>query len=391
MIIDRYLVNPILADLRDRKMVFLGGPRQVGKTTIASQLITKYFSGNAYFNWDNREDRKDIMRSGWPADVELILLDELHKYRKWKTFIKGEYDKYKDRLHFMLTGSAHLDIYRKGGDSLQGRYHYYRLHPFSVAELENVRNSFTPFNELDLPLTPSLQTMNALEQYGGFPEPFTKSNKRFMRRWHNEKVDRMFREDIQDVAVIRDLGSMKLLADILPERVGSLLSTNALREDLEMSFRAVSNWLDILEAFYYHFRIYPYTSKNIRSLKKEPKLYLWDWSEIEDESKRFENLIAEHLLKFTHFLYDREGYKAQLFFLRDLNKKEVDFLVTIKNKPWFAVETKLADTSIAPSLKLFKAKWQIPFCYQVIKKPGIDRIADTIRIVSADRFLSGLV
>jgi predicted AAA+ superfamily ATPase len=391
MIRNRYLVKTILADLKDKKMVFLGGPRQVGKTTLASQLITKHFSGNAYFNWDNREDRKDIMRPGWPGDVELVLLDELHKYKRWKTFIKGEYDKYKDRLNFMLTGSAHMDIYRKGGDSLQGRYHYFRLHPFSVAELENGQNSFIPFKELDLPVKYPSKTINTLDQYGGFPEPFVKSTMRFSRRWHIEKIDRMFREDIQDVSVIRDLGSMKLLADMLPERVGSLLSTNALREDLEVSFRAVARWLDILESFYYHFRIYPHTSKHIASLKKEPKLYLWDWSEVEDESKRFENLVAAHLLKFTHFLYDCEGYKAELSFLRDLNKKEVDFLVTVKNKPWFAVEVKRADTSVAPSLKIFKEKWKIPFCYQVIKKPKVDRMVGGIRVVSADRFLSGLV
>jgi predicted AAA+ superfamily ATPase len=388
---DRYLTSEIVSDLHAKKMVFLGGPRQVGKTTLASTLVASKFDRPAYFNWDNRQDRRQIMASAWPADADLIALDEIHKYRKWKGFIKGEYDKNKDRFRFILTGSSRMDVFRKGGDSLQGRYHFYRLHPFSAAELENRKNSFVPFKELSIPRDAASASFKDLMHFGGFPEPLTKQNDRVLRRWHNEKIERMFREDIQDIAIIRDIGSMKALSDLLPLRVGSLLSTNAIREDLDVSFRAAAHWLDVLETFYYHFRVYPFVSKAVLAIKKEPKLYLWDWSELSDEPVRFENLIASHLLKFTQYLHDFEGYKTNLYFLRDLAKREVDFLVTVDNRPWFAVEAKTGDAAPAPALALFKEKWKIPFCYQVVKASGVDTLSRGIRIVSADKFLLGLV
>jgi uncharacterized protein len=388
---NRYLTSEIAADLKEGKMVFVGGPRQVGKTTLANTLVASKFERPAYFNWDNRADRKQILACAWPAEADLIALDEIHKYRKWKTLIKGEYDKNKERFCFILTGSSRMDVFRKGGDSLQGRYHYYRLHPFSAAELENRKNTFVPFKELVLSGNTAKSACDDLLHFGGFPEPFTKQNDRVLRRWHNEKVDRMFREDIQDIAVVHDLGSMKALSDLLPGRVGSLLSTNAIREDLEVSFKAVAHWLDLLETFYYHYRIYPFVSKAIRSHKKEPKMYLWDWSEITDESIRFENMIASHLLKLIHYLFDFEGYRTDLYFLRDLTKREVDFLITVDYKPWFAVEVKTQATTPAPNLVLFKEKWEVPFCYQVVKASGIDSLSSGIRIVSADKFLPGLV
>lgn len=201
-----------------------------------------------------------------------------------------------------------------------------------------------------------------------------RQNTRLLRRWHNEKTERMFRDDIRDIEAIRDISNMKLLSDILPSKVGSLLSINAMREDLEVSFRAVSHWMDILETFCYHFRIYPFSAKKIRSLKKEPKLYLWDWSEVDDEAARFENLIASHLLKYVHFLVDYEGHKAELYYLRDVDKREVDFLVTIGGKPWFAVEVKLGDATLSPHISYFKERLSIPFVYQVVKKSGVDKI-----------------
>ncbi|MCX8070430.1 MAG: AAA family ATPase, partial [Thermodesulfovibrionales bacterium] len=349
MIKKRYLTDYVIDDLKD-KMVFIGGPRQVGKTTLCCKLIASAFNGQAYFNWDNRADRKLLLSASWPADVEILIFDEIHKYRQWKGFIKGEYDKMKDKFRFLITGSARLDIYRRGSDSLQGRYHYYRLHPFTLAEIEAIPFQSEVFKELPIGKDFYNETLNALDTFGGFPEPFTKQNKRSLRRWQNEKIERFFREDILDVMAIRDIGSMKVLSDILPSRVGSLLSLNSLREDIEVSHRAVSKWMDTLEAFYYHFRIYPYLSERYRSLKKEPKLYLWDWAEVEDESCRFENLIASHLLKFVNFITDYEGYKAELYYLRDVDKREVDFIVTIDSKPWFAVEAKLNDIRVSPQI-----------------------------------------
>lgn len=386
----RYLTPFIVEDLKT-KMVFVGGPRQVGKTTLCRSFIAASFRSPAYYNWDNRSDREVITASAWPDDAELLILDEIHKYRRWKGLVKGEYDKLKDTYKFLVTGSARLDLYRRGSDSLQGRYHYYRLHPFTLAELEGLTYKAPVLEELPMGRPFTQEALDSLEAFGGFPEPFMKQNSRHLRRWHNEKVERMFREDILDVQLIRDIGNMKLLSDILPLRAGSLLSTNSLREDLEVSFRAAAHWLNILEAFYYHFRVYPFTAKNIRSLKKEPKLYLWDWSEVKDEAARFENLIASHILKFVHFITDYEGYKAELHFLRDVDKREVDFLVTIDGKPWFAVEVKLNDTTLSPQLLYFKERLDIPYVYQVVKKAEVDRIEKGARIISAGKFLSCLV
>ena len=387
---DRYLTPFIVEDLRE-KMVFVGGPRQVGKTTLCRNFVATHFSNHAYFNWDNRTDRKAITASSWPGDTELLILDEIHKYRQWKGLIKGEYDKLKETYKFLVTGSARLDLYRRGGDSLQGRYHYYRLHPFTLAEVEGVAYVSSLQKELPIGKGGHQSALETLDAFGGFPEPFMKQNTRLLRRWHNEKTERMFREDIQDIEAIRDIGTMKLLSDILPSKVGSLLSINAMREDLEVSFRAVSHWMDILETFYYHFRIYPFSGKKIRALKKEPKLYLWDWSEVDDEAARFENLIASHLLKYVHFLIDYEGHKAELYYLRDVDKREVDFLVTIGGKPWFAVEVKLNDATLSPNIQYFKERLSIPFVYQVVKKSGVDKIEKGARIISAGKFLAGLV
>jgi predicted AAA+ superfamily ATPase len=390
MIKKRYLTEFVVEDLAE-KMVFIGGPRQVGKTTIARDLIAKQFNQSGYYNWDSKSDRRKIMQSNWPGNADLIIFDEIHKYKKWKSFVKGEYDTLKNKYHFLITGSARLDLYRKGGDSMLGRYHYYRLHPFSLAELIGKVTIPEVMKEIPIRLRREKETLKALDKFGGFPEPFLKQNTRVLRRWHNEKTERLFREDIRDVEQVRDIVSMQLLGDLLPEKTGSLLSINSLREDLEVSHRAVSSWLNILESFYYCFRIYPFVGKNFRSLKKEAKLYLWDWSEVENEAVRFENCVASHLLKLIHFLRDYEGYKANLYFLRSVEKKEVDFFVTIAEKPWFAVEAKMNDSNVSPHLFYFKEKLNIPFCYQIVKKGDVDSFIKGVRIVSADRFLAGLI
>jgi predicted AAA+ superfamily ATPase len=389
MLKERVLTPYIVNDLRE-KMVFIGGPRQVGKTTLCRHFVASHFKGSAYFNWDNRIDRKNILDAIWPGDIELLIFDEIHKYKTWKNLIKGEYDKLKDKYRFLVTGSARLDLYRRSGDSLQGRYHYYRLHPFSLAEAINRSNKIAVFQELPLPEQYFQDVIDVMDTYGGFPEPFTRQDKRNLRRWHNEKLERLLREDIRELEAIRDIGNMKLLSDILPTRVGSLLSINAIRGDLAVSHRALSHWLNVLETFYYQFRIYPFSAKKIRSLKKEPKLYLWDWSEVDDESARFENLIASHLLKFSHFLVDYEGYRVDIYFLRDVDKREVDFIVTVNNKPWFAVEVRLNEEQPSPHLLYFKERLNIPYVYQVLKKNKVDRLARDVRIVSASRFLAGL-
>lgn len=391
MIKKRYLTSPIVKDLK-KKMVFIGGPRQVGKTTFAKDIIGALYQNPSYYNWDFRQDRRDIINSAWPAEADLVILDEVHKYNKWKSMVKGAYDKQKEKLNIIVTGSARLDIFRRGGDSLQGRYHYYRLHPFSLAELFGIENHIEPGAAISFPgKSEAKAKLTDLFSWGGFPEPLLAKDETILRRWHNERIERLFREDVRDLTAIKDLSSMELLAGLLPEKAAGQLSLNALREDLEVSHRAVSNWINLLERFYYHFRIYPFTSRKIRSLKKEAKIYLWDWSEVKDDSKRFENLIASHLLKLIHFLHDSEGFDLGLYYLRDVDGREVDFLVTFEQKPWFAVEVKTQEISISKNLNYFNERLNIPFLFQVVKTSGFDKKIGDIRLISADKFLTGLI
>ena len=387
---DRYLDSLIKTNLSE-KMVFLGGPRQVGKTTMSKQIGLS-FKNTEYFNWDFIKKKKEFLDAKWSSETELIILDEFHKYSKWKNWIKGEFDMHKDYIKFLLTGSARLNVYRKGGDSLQGRYHYYRLHPFSFSELENnsVTTTREPGKELIFAKKNSNTTLESLLKFGGFPEPFLKQSEKFHRIWSGERIDRFFKEDIRELTLVQDLSSMQILSEILPERAGGVLSLNSLREDIQVSHRSINNWMNILEEFYYCFRVYPFQTKKYKALIKEPKLYLWDWSQISNDGARLENLVASHLLKFCNYLWDAEGYNCELFYLRDNEKREVDFLVTNAKKPWFAVEVKQGKEDIHRNLKYFNEKLSIPYCFQVSLNSKEDYKKENIRVMPIEKFLSAL-
>jgi predicted AAA+ superfamily ATPase len=387
----RYLAEPILSDLAE-KMVFLGGPRQVGKTTLALWLAREHYKGFDYLNWDNRDDRRRILRSEFRGGAELLVFDEVHKYKDWKNHLKGIFDVHKDRFRIIVTGSARLDIFRRGGDSLMGRYHYYRLHPFSLAEYLEMKSGLPPFEEIRIPgEDPDAEkALSSLLTLGGFPEPLLRGRERTLRRWQNERVERLVSEDIRDLQAIREIAMVHLLTGLIPGKVGSLFSINALREDLQVSHKTLSNWMEVLERFYYLFRMYPFTHSRIRSLKKESKVYLWDWSEVPDRAARLENLVAAHLLKLCHFLHDVEGYRADLYYLRDADGREVDFLVTVGEKPWFAVEVKSSYAYLSRNLTYFGSRLAIPQLFQIVGDGGIDLVKGGVRIVSADRFLRAL-
>jgi predicted AAA+ superfamily ATPase len=384
----RYLEPSVRQDLAE-KMVFIAGARQVGKTTLARRIMATSTS-SAYYNWDNRADRAEIRAARWPAGKALVVLDELHKWRAWKGWLKGEYDQHRERLRFLVTGSARLDIYRRGGDSLQGRYHHYRLHPFSVGEMTAPVTLPAPGAEIEVPARVRRETLEALVQFGGFPEPLLAGSTRTLRRWQRERFERFFREDVRDLESIRDLASLQLLADLLPERISAPLSLNALREDLEVSHRALTNWMEIFERLYYVFRLRPFTSTRVRALQKMPKAYLWDWSVVPSDGARFENLVASHLLKLCHLLHDRDGHDVDLHYLRDRTGREVDFLVTAGRKPWFAVEAKLSETRVDPALPYFRDRLRIPWVYQVVRDARRDVIDSGVRVVPAERFLAAL-
>lgn len=392
MAVARYLEAPAAADLA-HKMVLVAGPRQVGKTTLARRLL-EHAADGLYFSWDNRADRREIRAARWPGGRALVVLDELHKWRGWKSWLKGEFDKHRGTTSFLVTGSARLDLYRRGSDSLQGRYHHYRLHPLSYAELENAGREPTPPKPgatLEVPARAAAEPLRRLMALGGFPEPLLSGSERTHRRWQKERLERFFREDVRDLEALRDLSSIQVLADLLPERVGSPLSLNALREDLDASHRGVSHWVDVLERLYHLVRVRPHVSPRVRALRRMPKAYLWDWTLVEDRAARFENLVALHLLKLCHFLEDRDGYATDLRYLRDRDGREVDFLVTVAGKPWFAVEAKLKETRIDPSLVFFRERLSLRQCYQVVLEGNRDFVEDGVRCLPADRFLATLV
>lgn len=386
----RYLEPAIVADL-PAKMVFVAGPRQVGKTTLARRILYEAGEG-LYLSWDNRADRREIRAARWPGGGALVVLDELHKWRGWKGWLKGEFDQHRWRLRFLVTGSARLDVYRRGGDSLQGRYHHYRLHPFSLAEAEaRAVAPPTPGGELAVPTRGRPELLATLFEFGGFPEPFLAQSSRTLRRWQKDRLERFFREDVRDLEPIRDLASIQLLAELLPERVGSPLSLNALREDLQVSHGALTHWMDVLERLYHVFRVRPFAGTQARTLTKIPKAYLWDTSLVSGRAARFENLVGLHLLKLCHYLEDAEGHAVALHYLRDRDGREVDFLVTFGRKPWLAVEVKLAETRVDPALVYFRERLKIPFAYQVTLEGTRDFVEKGVRVLPASRFLAALV
>ncbi len=372
---ERYLAPFIRQDLT-RKMVFLGGPRQVGKTTLGLKILGGNEEHPAYFNFDKEQHRIRLLNADWPHE-KLILLDEIHKYKRWKSWLKGIYDTSKSRRNFLVTGSARLDIYRRGGDSLFGRFHYFRLHPLTVAELKQYNQSIH---------------FDQLTECGGFPEPYFQGSEKEARRWRRERKALVIRQDLRDLERVHDLTMIELLCERLPELVGNPLSIHALAQDLQVAHATVSNWIKMLERLYYCYRIYPFGSDRIRAVKKEAKLYLWDWAEIEEPGFRFENLVAGHLLKYCHFLEDTEGHMMDLRYLRDTDGREVDFVVLKNRKPLFAVECKLSDTKVTSAMFYFKARTNIPKFFLVHgKKDHFTKDDPTLESIGALEFLKEFV
>ncbi len=346
----RYLTPIIREDLPD-KMVFLGGPRQVGKTTLALSLIPDADESHpAYISWDVPASQRLLLAGGLPADQSLIILDEIHKYKLWRNLVKGFYDRHKSRTQFLITGSARLDHYRRGGDSLQGRYHYFRLHPLTLSELNR---------------RPQQSDFDALLRFGGFPEPFLKQDTRHWKRWQRERQSRVIQEDLINLEQVREISQLQLLAQLLPDRVGSVLSIANLRQDLSVAFETADKWITIFENLYFCFRIMPYGVPHLRAVKKERKLYLWDWSVCVNSSARFENMVASHLLKYCHLQEDTQGDDMSLRFLRDAAGREIDFVVLRNGKPQFAVECKSGGGKLSKNVSYFSTRTPIPLFYQV--------------------------
>ncbi len=367
----RRLEAQVAKDL-DRKMVFLGGPRQVGKTTLARRLLGKR---PGYLNWDIEEHREAILRRELPVN-DLWVFDELHKYRPWRNWLKGLYDGRREGQRILVTGSARLDLYRRGGDSLQGRYHYLRLLPLTVAELALDR----------------ADDFAQLLHLGGFPEPFFGGSEIDARRWSREYRTRLIRDDVATLEALQDLGSLEALVLRLPDLVGSPLSINALREDLQVSHKAVASWVQVLERLYAVFRLPPFGAPRLRAVKKEQKHYQFDWSLVRGDGPRFENLVALHLLKWAWFLEDTEGRDVELRFFRNSDGAEVDFVVVEDRQPVLLVECKWGDDEPSRALRALKARFPHAAAWQVSAVGKKDYVTpDGVRVAPAMKLLSDLV
>lgn len=368
---ERYLQKQVRADLQE-KMVFIAGPRQVGKTFMARRIIG---AEGRYLNWDVPEHREAILRRELPQSGGIVL-DEIHKYRSWRNYLKGLVDQPERELDILVVGSARLDLYRFGGDSLQGRYHFLRLHPFSAAELGLQRP----------------RELQDLLELGGFPEPFLSGSQTKARRWSRSYRSRILREEVASLEHILDLGNLELLAMRLPDLVGSPLSVNALREDLQVSHKTVSRWLQLLERLYFMFRLPPFGAPVIRAVKKEAKHYHYDWSQVADMPRRFENLVASHLLKWVHFQQDALGLNMELRYFRDVDGREVDFVVSEGRRPLRFIEAKWDDAPVSPALAYLKKKFPDAEALQLSAVGRKDFLsAEGIRVLPALTFLRGLV
>jgi hypothetical protein len=367
----RYLDAQVRRDLQ-RHMVFVAGARQVGKTTFARSLPG---ARAGYLNWDVAGDRERILTRRLPRGAFWVF-DELHKFRGWRNYLKGLWDGRPEGQEILVTGSARLDFYRFGGDSLQGRYHLLRLHPLSVAELG----------------VSSAADWRALRTLGGFPEPFFTGSAREAKRWSREHRNLLIRDELVSLERVDDIGRLELLALRLPDLVGAPLSINSLRGDLEVSHKTLVRWVTLLERLYALVLIHPFGSPRVRAIKKSAKHYHLDWTLPASAGAAFENLVAIHLLKWVHFRQDVEGLDLELRYFRDVDGREVDFVVTDSRKPVLIVECKLGDVPLDSSLRYLKTKFPACAAWQIHAQGSEDyQTPEGIRVAPAVALLETLV
>lgn len=358
----------------ERQMAFVAGPRQVGKSTLLGCLLQ---DSDVLFNWDRPNDRRHILQGsdhlmeqcglldlGDSGRKKRIAFDEIHKFKRWKNLLKGFFDASEGQASILVTGSARLNVYKRGGDSLMGRYFLYRMHPLSVGEL--VPRSCA-FEMISSPHSISNEEFDALYRFGGFPEPFTRATERFFNRWIKLRMEQLFREDLRDLTRVQEIDQLITLSHILMSRAGQLSNYTKLASEVCVSVDTIRRWLTLLESVYFSFRVRPWFRNVAKSLRKQPKVYPWDWSPVQDEGARIESFVASHLLKAVHWWTDLGLGTFELFYIRDTNQREVDFLVVKNSEPWMLVEVKKSlKEPISSSLKHFATQLAVPFAFQVV-------------------------
>lgn len=369
---NRLQASIITKDL-DEKMVFISGPRQVGKTTLA-RAIASSWTRHQYLNYDREEDRRIIRLAQWDRQADAVVLDEMHKLKKWKTQLKGVYDTEGIPPRLLITGSARLDLYRRGGDSLAGRYHLHRLYPFSVRELRGT--------------APPEQLLDQLIRFGGFPEPFLSQSEQRAARWRKQHLERVIRIDVQDLEPVKDIQTLLLLIDLLRERVGSPISYNTLARALEISPHTVKRWVQTLAHMFVLFVVTPYHRNMGRAILKEPKVYFYDTSSVVgDEGIKLENAIAVSLLKHLHYLEDSQGKETRLHYVRDKEKREVDFLTVVDRQLEWLIEVKLSDAGLSKHLAYYHQRLHPQAAFQLVHNLRQQRTVDGISIAHAAKWL----
>lgn len=371
---ERYLEEPIRRDL-SKKIIILSGPRQVGKTTLSKQLVPSFI----YLNYDSASDRQMIQNEEWPRNVPLVIFDELHKLKNWKSKIKGIYDTQGLLPGLLITGSARLETVRKGGDSLAGRFFTYRLHPLTVKEI--------CFFLKETPAT----ALAKLLTLGGFPEPYLQNDEAYAKRWRRTLIDSILRGDLLDLERVRDLKSMEILIDLLRNRVGAATSYSSLAQDLQVSVHTVKHWLQILENLCVVFSIRPYHRNIARSLLKEPKYYFYDTGAVEGGTgPRMENIVALALWRELQLLEDTTGSRVALHYLRDRDGNEIDFLAMIDGWPVLMAEAKTGDDTFAKAFWRFDRYFPKTPKVQVVQGLKRSKEKEGISMIPAHDFLAGL-
>jgi len=369
----RYLEPFVLKDLKS-KVVLLSGPRQVGKTTLSKQLGTNF----AYLNFDVSEDRKIILKKEWDRDCELVIFDELHKMKNWKSWIKGVYDKEGVNPALLVTGSARMDTFKKGGESLAGRHFYYRLHPVDVSEASLFMDS--------------KEALENIMKLGGFPEPFLKGSESFAKRWRRQHTDVIIRQDLLDLEKVREIKGIEIMVELLKNQVGSTVSYSSLAGDLQVSVPTVKFWLEILEKLFVIFPVRPYHKNIARAILKEPKYYFYDTGSVENgEAAVLENAVACALIKKLHFLEDTQGCKTSLHFIKDKEKREVDFLTVVDGSVLQMIEVKLSDDNFSKNLFHFGSFFDESVKkYQIVHNLKMNKMKEDVRMIQAHEFLKDL-
>jgi predicted AAA+ superfamily ATPase len=371
----RYIFHQVLKDLK-KKMVFITGPRQVGKTFLAMQLF-KEFSNPTYLNYDNEDDRKIILKRTWRLNTDFLIFDEIHKMKNWKMYVKGIYDCKPENQAILVTGSSRLDTFRQSGKSLAGRYFHLRLNPFSVKELENME---TPY-----------EAVEKLNRRGGFPEPFLAASEEDAARWRNQYYTDLVREDIFDFSKIHEIKTMKLLLELLRYRVASPISYSSLAGDLQISPNTVKKYIQILESLHIIFLVKPYHKQISRSLLREPKLYFYDSGYIKgNEGVHLENTVAVCLLKYTEYLNDVKGKENSLNYLKTKDGKEVDFVIVEDNEVNYLLEVKLSDSNLSKSLFFFADQFSRARAFQLVHNLRQEEHIKGINLVRASDWLANL-